>query len=122
MSDSKRDTALPSDRAGGPTDLSRDASQPEALIPSAIEPWEIEAQQASDLGVRYRMIQEGEYGCSKIICTFPHDGNCWCFNKALAEHTAQAIEARRAATGTGAVHESAVRQDAPETPSEAYLT
>lgn len=29
---------------------------------------------------------------------------------------AQAIEARRAATGTGAVHESAVRQDAPETP------
>ena len=28
---------------------------------------------------------------------------------------AQAIEARRAETGTGSVHESAVRQDAPET-------
>jgi len=30
-----------------------------------------------------------------------------------ADLLAQAIEARRAATGTGAVHESAVRQDAP---------
>lgn len=32
-------------------------------------------------------------------------------------NVAQAIEARRAATGTGAVHESAVRQDAPAPPS-----
>lgn len=31
---------------------------------------------------------------------------------------AQAIEARRAETGTGSVHESAVRQDAPNTPGE----
>jgi hypothetical protein len=33
-------------------------------------------------------------------------------------NAAQAIEARRAATGTGAVHESAVRQDAPVTSPE----
>lgn len=32
---------------------------------------------------------------------------------AIIENVAQAIEARRAETGTGSVHESAVRQDAP---------
>ena len=40
----------------------------------------------------------------------------------MADAYAQAIEARRAATGTGAVHESAVRQDAPEPSTQTHTT
>lgn len=69
---------------------------------------DIEAEAACELGEMYREIQSGEYCCSEIVCTYPHDGNCWCFNTALARYTAKAMEARRAATGTGAVHDSAV--------------
>jgi len=49
----------------------------------------------------------------------------WCHNGAthwrpLTDRPAQAIEARRAETQGGSVHESAVRQDAPETRQEPH--
>lgn len=40
-------------------------------------------------------------------------GKNYCYGDCYAD-VAQAIEARRAETGTGSVHESAVRQDAPK--------
>lgn len=94
-----------------------------ASVPSADElpsdcPWEVDAEDAAKLGQLFREIQSQQYGCGgDFECSYPHDGNCWCFNTALSRHIAQAIEARRAETGTGSVHESAVRQDAPETSS-----
>jgi hypothetical protein len=39
---------------------------------------------------------------------------CGAPERALSTEAAQAIEARRAETGTGSVRESAVRQDAPQ--------
>lgn len=81
-----------------------------------------------------KITNEGPHGCEHADQEYDtgawncsherRDEICWCavadelrsLEKALREgapHNAQAIEARRAATGTGAVHESAVRQDAP---------
>ena len=62
------------------------ASPAEPSIPNA----EREAQAAASLGELYCDIQCGH--CPEIVCTYPHDGNCWCFNTALARHTALAIE------------------------------
>jgi hypothetical protein len=58
------------DRAGGPADLSRDASQPKALIPCAFTPgpWRIDGLLASDgWGAR-------EDEDSIEIACIPHDG------------------------------------------------
>lgn len=92
-----------------------------ASVPSADElpsdcPWEVDAEDAAKLGQLFREIQSQQYGCGgDFECSYPHDGNCWCFNTALSRHIAQAIEARRAETGTGSVHESAVgNADAPK--------
>lgn len=136
------------DRAGGPTDLSRFASQPEALIPSAWSFAEANAWYRAD--VRRRMLAEAAtaaphyrarnpkmsedqafytaiHGAVMTIIEqlFPNEENnhcptvcpsdvAWDVMYALGFHEAQAIEARRATTGTGVVHESAVRQDAPD--------
>jgi hypothetical protein len=87
-----------------------------AAIPDA----DIEADEAFKLGERYRAIQAKQFCCERIVCTYPHNGNCWCFNTALAQHVAIAIEARRAETGTGSVHESAAIAQTPDlsTPSD----
>ena len=70
-----------------------------------------------------------EYDTGAWNCDFERrDELCWCIvadelrtlEKALREgapHNAQAIEARRAETQGGSVHESAVACDAPESPS-----
>jgi len=68
------------------------------------------------LGERYRAIQAKEYGCGgDFECAYPHDGNCWCFNTALAQHVAQAMSAGTAKTeGLGPQDASAIPAgDAP---------
>lgn len=96
----------------GPSDPSPDGLGHSATIPSA----EVDAANAEQFGALYHEIQQGEYACSTIVCMFPHDGNCWCFNEALRRYVAQAMETRRAETeGLGAQHDSAVgNADAPE--------
>lgn len=149
--DSKLDsvTALPSDRAGGPTDLSRDASQPEALIPSAGD-WGVfcspshSSYMFHEVGVidsvkpktiwakigygrrlrrfdRDNVIPARDEDDAKLIRSKLDSAKAESSRRVSEAHSfykqklgaiaAQAIEARRAATGTGAVHESAVVGD-----------
>lgn len=49
--------------------------------------WRAEAEAAERLGKLYREIQAGEFACRIIECAFPLDGNCACFNDALARFT-----------------------------------
>lgn len=106
-----------SDRAGGPADLSRCASQPEALIPSAsdIERWLSEPQRNALLAMPFRSkgcgFQPGvlvSLRCNFQLADYYKFAKNWkaYFRTPLGDAVAQAIEARRAATGTGAVHES----------------
>lgn len=82
-------------------------------------------------GVRFRPFSSRRSGPRVLVSwatTLPHDlneANAWLrqFKRHLSSPVwafeylpAQAIEARRAETQSGSVHESAVRQDAPETP------
>lgn len=53
------------------------------------------AGSAIELGKRYEAIQFGEYCCSEIVCTFPFNGECWCFNKALAAHIADVTKGQK---------------------------
>lgn len=70
----------------------------------------VEAERAAleAMGCCAEPIDVADYVWRRLIFSFP--GNPWRHEKVA--RSAQAIEARRAAT-TGAVHESAVRKDAP---------
>ena len=46
--------------------------------------------EAEAFGEAFRAIQSESYGCDKIECVFPMDGNCVCFNTAFARHREQA--------------------------------
>lgn len=79
-------TALPqAARAAGLRPEPASPSQ-QSSIPNAEE----NAESTAQLGALYREIQAAEYGCLVMVCTYPHDGNCWCFNTALALHVAKA--------------------------------
>ena len=43
---------------------------------------------AVQLGDLYKAARAETYACTDIFCTYPHDGNCDCFNTALARYTA----------------------------------
>jgi hypothetical protein len=121
----------PSGRAGGPTDLSRSASQPSALIPNAVhghwmtaEGREIAVDYASkgradlchgelsDFEVANAVFMADRFDLSLIHWqTAAKERIRW-----LSVQLAIAIEAATAAeTGTGSVHESAGRQASPNT-------
>lgn len=51
------------------------------------------AKIAEAFGLMLRAIQKAEWACDESVCSFPHDGNCWCFNTALDRHTQQACAA-----------------------------
>ena len=69
-------------------------------VPASVPDADANAEDAAKLGTRFREIKAGEYACSHIVCKFPHDGNCWCFNTALAQHIAQGMETRQGGDGT----------------------
>lgn len=63
-------------------------------IPSA----DRNADEALKLGELYREVQSREWACSEIVCVYPHDGNCCCFNTALALYVAQSRDGECAHT------------------------
>lgn len=102
MSDSKRDTALPSDRAGGVNQIAGEFALLAArLMATAKE----QARKARSEGGISGMMSAAEATAIGMVA------------QDIAAH-AQAIEARRAET-LGSIHESAVTKgDVPETLSE----
>jgi hypothetical protein len=89
---------------------------PVSAVPASIPDAEAEATNAARLGEIYREVKAAEWACAEIGCKFPHDGNCWCFNTALARFCAQGTSAGTAKTeGLGAQPAGPVGEtDAPE--------
>jgi hypothetical protein len=59
------------------------------LLAREVEQVDAEALVAERLGERLRSVQSEEWACQEAVCTFPHDGNCSCFNTALAQIIAE---------------------------------
>jgi hypothetical protein len=55
---------------------------------------DIEAEAAAQFGRQLNQLRSKEYACGAIVCAFPHDGNCWCFNRALASYVEHAKDVR----------------------------
>jgi hypothetical protein len=47
---------------------------------------DLEATEAERLGAMFAAIKAAEWACSGAVCTYPTDGNCGCFNTALAQY------------------------------------